>query len=66
MLGALQLRALRRDLVERGKMSDRQFHDAVLMENSIPIEMIRAALTGQKLGRDFRSSWRFYEDGRSR
>jgi uncharacterized protein (DUF885 family) len=66
MLGALQLRALRRDLVERGKMSDRQFHDAVLMENSIPIEMIRAALTGQKLGRDFRPSWRFYEDGRSR
>jgi uncharacterized protein (DUF885 family) len=66
MLGALQLRALRRDLVERGKMSDREFHDAVLMENSIPIEMIRAALTGQKLGRDFRPSWRFYEGGRSR
>jgi uncharacterized protein (DUF885 family) len=66
MLGALQLRALRRDLVERGKMSDLQFHDAVLMENSVPIEMIRAALTGQKLARDFRPSWRFYEDGRSR
>ena len=66
LLGALQLRALRRDLVERGKMSDREFHDAVLMENSVPIEMIRAALTGQKLGRDFRPSWRFYEDGRSR
>jgi uncharacterized protein (DUF885 family) len=66
MLGALQLRALRRDLVERGKMSDREFHDAVLMENSVPIEMIRAALTGQKIGRDFRPSWRFYEDGRSR
>jgi hypothetical protein len=60
------LRALRRDLVERGKMSDREFHDAVLMENSVPIEMIRAALTGQKLGRDFRSSWRFYEEGRAR
>jgi uncharacterized protein (DUF885 family) len=66
MVGALQLRALRRELVERGKMSDREFHDAVLMENSIPIEMVRAALTRQKLGRDFRSSWKFYEDGRTR
>lgn len=66
MLGALQLRALRRELVQPGKMSDREFHDAVLKENSIPIEMIRAGLTGQKLGRDFQSSWRFYEAGRSR
>jgi dipeptidyl aminopeptidase/acylaminoacyl peptidase len=61
MLGGLQLRALRRELVESGKMTDRQFHDAVLRENSIPIEMIRADLTGQKLDRDFVTTWRFYE-----
>ena len=30
-------------------MTDRAFHDAVLKENSIPIEMIRASLTGQRL-----------------
>jgi uncharacterized protein (DUF885 family) len=62
LVGALQLRALRRELVGSGKMSDKEFNDAVLKENAIPIEMIRAALTDQKLGRDFRSSWKFYED----
>ncbi len=63
LLGALQLRALHRELVESGKMSDGDFHDAVLKQNAIPIEMIRAALTGQALSRDFRSSWRFYRGG---
>jgi hypothetical protein len=41
-------------------MTNRQFHDAVLRENRIPIEMIRADLTGQKMTRDYVSSWRFY------
>lgn len=62
MLGALQLRALRTEVVGAGKMTDKQFNDAVLRENTIPIEMIRADLTGQKLTRDFKSTWRFYEE----
>lgn len=62
MLGALQLRALREELVGAGKMTDKQFNDAVLRENSIPIEMIRADMTGQKLARSFKSSWRFYDE----
>jgi hypothetical protein len=40
-------------------MTDRAFHDAILKEGSIPIEMIRASLTGQQLPRDFRPGWRF-------
>jgi len=56
----LQLRALRRELVESGKMTNRAFHDAVLEENTIPIEMVRAGLTRLKLSRDFASSWKFY------
>jgi len=61
MLGGLQLRALHRELVDSGKMTNREFHDRVLYENSIPIELVRASLTGQKLTRDFKSSWRFYD-----
>jgi uncharacterized protein (DUF885 family) len=61
MVGGLQLRALRRELVDSKKMTDKQFHDAVLKENSIPIEMIRAALTNQPLTKDFKSAWRFYD-----
>ena len=62
MLGGLQLRALHHELVDSGKMTDRQFHDAVLRENAIPIAMIRASLTNQRLTRDFEPSWRFYDD----
>jgi uncharacterized protein (DUF885 family) len=59
MLGGLQIRALYKELVTSGKMTARAFHDAVLRENAIPIEMIRASLTGQELTPDFASRWRF-------
>jgi uncharacterized protein (DUF885 family) len=60
LLGGLQIRSLRKELVESGKMTDRAFHDAVLEENSIPIEMVRASLTKQKLTPGFTSGWKFY------
>ena len=61
MLGGLQLRALRRELVDSGKMKDREFHDAILKENAIPIDLIRARLMQQPLARDYTPRWRFYE-----
>jgi uncharacterized protein (DUF885 family) len=60
MLGGLQIRALRKELVRPGGMSERAFHDAILKENRMPIAMVRAALTGQPVTRDFRSDWKFY------
>ncbi len=60
MTGGLQFRALKEELVDSGKMSYREFHDAVMRENAMPIEMLRALLTDQKLSEDFQSSWRFY------
>lgn len=60
LLGGLQIRSLRHELVDSGKMSDRAFHDSILHENCIPIEVLRAILTKQKLSPDFKSSWRFY------
>jgi uncharacterized protein (DUF885 family) len=60
LLGGLQIYSLHRELVGPGKMTNRAFHDAVLQENSIPIEMLRAKLTKQKLTRDFISNWKFY------
>ena len=61
MLGGLQIRALRKELVDSNKMTNRAFHDAILKENSIPIEMIRASLTKAPLARDFTAKWRFYD-----
>ena len=60
MLGGLQIRALHKELVASGKMTARDFHDAILRENSIPIELIRVSLTGQTLTPEFKTSWRFY------
>ena len=59
LLGGMQLRALHRDLVESGRMAEKPFHDAILKQNRIPIEMIRAAITGQELRRDFAPDWKF-------
>jgi len=59
LLGGRQFYALHRELAGSGKMKNREFHDWILKENRIPVEMVRALLTNQKLTRDFKSSWRF-------
>lgn len=59
MLGGFQFRALHRELVESGRMSARAFHDAVLKGGRMPVEMVRARLTGQPLTRDHTTTWRF-------
>ncbi len=60
MMGGLQFYTLHRDLVGSGRMTNREFHDAILKEGSIPVEMVRAILTKQRLTKDHRPSWRFY------
>jgi hypothetical protein len=60
LLGGLQVRALRKELVDSGKMTDRDFHDRILRAGSMPIAMVRALLTNQKLTRDHKADWRFY------
>lgn len=59
MMGGLQLRALRKEVVESGKLTDKQFHDHFLQENAIPVEMFRAIVTDAKLDEDFKTRWRF-------
>jgi uncharacterized protein (DUF885 family) len=60
LMGALQFRALHHELVDSKKMTDREFADAVLHENSMPIELLRADLERQALTSDFTTSWKFY------
>jgi uncharacterized protein (DUF885 family) len=63
LLGGLQLTELRKELVDSGKMTYKQFHDAAIKENLIPVEMLRATLTNQALTKDFTTSWKFYDFG---
>jgi len=60
LIGGLQQYYMHKDLVGSGKMTNRAYNDALLKENRIPIEMLRAAITNQKLTRDFVTNWRFY------
>ncbi|MGN6394183.1 MAG: DUF885 family protein [Mucilaginibacter sp.] len=63
LTGGLQLMSLKHELVDGGKMTFKQFHDAVMKENTMPIEMVRATLTNQALTRDFTTQWKFYDFG---
>lgn len=59
MIGGLQFRALHGELVQSGRMSNREFHDRILQNGRIPVEMVRALLVDAPLARDTRSTWRF-------
>jgi hypothetical protein len=59
MIGGLQFRALHRELVTSGRMTERAFHDAVLQGGNLPVEMVRARLLNLELPRNYRASWRF-------
>ncbi|MDR9415588.1 MAG: DUF885 family protein [Gracilimonas sp.] len=59
MVGAMQFYSLRMELVESGQMTEKEFHDTILQNNSIPVAMVKALLTKQKLTPDFRSEWKF-------
>jgi hypothetical protein len=54
----LQFRGLRAELVDSGRMTERQFHDAVLHEGNMPVVMVRALLTDQSLTKDGVPEWR--------
>jgi uncharacterized protein (DUF885 family) len=59
MIGGLQLRALHRELVDSKKMTDREFHDAILQGGAMPITMVRARLANAPLTRAGPLPWRF-------
>jgi uncharacterized protein (DUF885 family) len=59
LIGGLQFRALGREIVSEGKMSHRQFHDAIMLENQMPPTFLRLALLGEPAARDVFPEWRF-------
>jgi uncharacterized protein (DUF885 family) len=59
LIGGRQILALHDEMVGPGKTSERQFHDAVLEQGCMPIELLRAALTGTPLPKDAGPAWRF-------
>ncbi len=61
MLGGLQIMDLRHQLVDTGKMTDKEFHDMILYQNSVPVKAIKAVLLEEDLTKEGMPEWRFYE-----
>lgn len=59
MIGGLQFRAMRKELVDSGKMTNRDFHDAILTYGPIPVELIRAGMESVPVTPETRAQWRF-------
>jgi hypothetical protein len=55
----MQLRGLRRELVDTGIMTNREFHDEILRQGSMPIALLRLAVNDEPLRRDMDIEWEF-------
>ena len=62
MMGALQFRALQKELVDTGGMTLRDFHDTILKSGDMPIAMIRASMLKEKLPKDYAATWKYEGD----
>jgi uncharacterized protein (DUF885 family) len=61
MIGALEIYALRKEMVDSGKMPEKTFHDLILTQNAMPIEILRAKVTGKTLNPSHKASWKFLD-----
>ncbi|CAN8098543.1 unnamed protein product [Discula destructiva] len=59
-LGAMQLFALRKEVLSSGVLGEKAFHDRILQANQMPIELLRALILGKDLSKDYKSQWKFY------
>lgn len=61
-LGAMQLYALREEVLRKGVFGEKEFHDRVLRANVMPIELLRALVLNEDLEREYKARWRFYDE----
>jgi len=62
LLGGIELKGLRKELVDTKQMTEKAFHDEILRQGTMPIGYLRLAMTKQKLTRDMPIDWKFYGD----
>lgn len=58
MTGGLQFYALRNEMLEKG-WTEKQFHDRVLQENMMPIELLRSLIQDFPLKKNHKTNWKF-------
>ena len=58
-MGGLEFRALHHEVVDGGKMTNKQLHDYIYTHGNMPVEMVRASLLSLPLTRDYATQWKF-------
>ncbi|WP_239057441.1 DUF885 family protein [Muricauda sp. TY007] len=58
MMGGLQFYALRNEMLDKG-WTEKQFHDRVMKEGRMPIELLRALLQDLPLNKNYKTKWEF-------
>ncbi|MEW2921331.1 DUF885 family protein [Muricauda sp. ANG21] len=61
LTGGRQFYALHQELVVSGKMTNKEFHDRIITMNAMPVEMIKAIMTDQKINKNYKAKWKFYD-----
>lgn len=66
LLGGLQIRGMRREIVDGGQRTEKDFHDEIMRQGSMPVAMLRLAVSKQPLRRDMQVDWKFYGENPGR
>jgi len=61
MVGGLEFYKLKKELVDSGKMTEKQFHDTILQNNTMPVEIVKSILYGEELNKDTQPHWKFLD-----
>lgn len=59
MVGGLQFYSLKHEFVDSGKMSEKEFHDTIMKNNAMPVELVKAILEQKALPADYKTQWKF-------
>ena len=58
MTGGLQFYALRKELLSQG-WTEKEFHDRVMRENNMPVEILRLLLSDKPVKKEYQTQWKF-------
>ena len=59
LLGGLQIRGMRKEIVDGGQRTEKELHDEIMRQGSMPVAFLRLAVSKQQLTRDMNVDWKF-------
>lgn len=60
LVGGLQIRGMKREIVDSGMRTEKDFHDEIMRQGSMPVAFLRLAVSKMPLTRDMVVDWKFY------